>query len=315
MLFRSVSIVTPAYNQARFLEETILSVLEQDYPRIEYVVVDDGSTDGTADVIRRYEDRLAWWTTQENAGQVAAINRGFARTTGELMGFLNSDDTLLPGAVSAMVDKLEGDPSLVMVYGDAIYTDADSNRTGYLPSRPWDPERMVRVCDNHVVQPSSLWRRSAWEQAGPLDEGGYYFFDFELYLRLAALGPVKRISKPLSTYREHPESKTMSAPVRKADDYLRFAEEFLGGDRLPPPLRPFARQGRSSAYLAAGDYLYDALELPRARRTLWKGLLLYPGNAGRRSLSLACKSLLPAVVVRPLRERRRSRRADGSHRD
>src|SRR5262245_36795152 len=100
-----VSIVTPSYNQAQFLEETMLSVLEQDYPNIEYVVVDDGSTDGSVEIIRRHADRLAWWTHQENAGQVAAINRGFERTSGELMAYLNSDDTLLPGAVTEMVTE------------------------------------------------------------------------------------------------------------------------------------------------------------------------------------------------------------------
>ncbi len=300
-----VSIVTPSYNQAAFLEETIRSVLDQDYAPIEYIVVDDGSTDGSVDIVRRYAEGLAWWTAQENAGQVAAINRGFAHSHGELMAFVNSDDTLLPGAVATMVAELERDPALVMVYGDAVYTDAESRRTGALPSRPWDPERMVRACDNHVVQPSSMWRRSAWETAGPLNEGGYYFFDFEFYLRLSAVGPVRRIDVPLSTYREHPASKTMGSGVRKAEDFLRFADQFLASESLPPSLRPFAAQGRSSAYIAAADYLYDALELPRARRLLWRALAMSPRNASRRSLSLALKSLLPEELVRRLRARRR----------
>ena len=305
-----VSVVTPSYNQAAFLEETICSVLEQDYDPLEYVVVDDGSTDGSVEIVRRYADRLAWWTAQENAGQVAAINRGFEHSQGELMAFVNSDDTLLPGAVRTMVEALEANPAVVMVYGDAVYTDADSRQTGYLPSRAWDPERMVRACDNHVVQPSSMWRRPAWEAAGPLNERGYYFFDFEFYLRLSALGPVKRLEVPLSTYRVHAASKTGGSGVRKADDYLRFADQFLATDALPPALRPCAREGRSSAYIAAGDYLYDALELARARRVLWRGLATFPGNLSPRSLSLAAKSLLPVPLVRRLRERRRGPRRD-----
>ena len=300
-----VSIVTPSYNQAQFLEETICSVLDQDYGRLEYVVVDDGSTDGSEEIVRRYADRLHWWTRQENAGQVAAINLGFRHTSGEYMGFVNSDDTLLPGAVATMVAELERDPGLVMVYGDAVYTDAQSRQTGYLPSRPWDPGRMVRRADNHVVQPSSIWRRSAWEAAGPLNERGYYFFDFEFYLRLSELGPVKRIQQPLSTYRVHADSKTGGSGVRKADDLIRFADTFLASDSLPEPLRPYVREGRSTAYLLAGDYLYDGLELGRARRYLWSGVASYPGNASRRNLSLALKSLLPAPVVRRLRDRRR----------
>jgi glycosyltransferase involved in cell wall biosynthesis len=300
-----VSIVTPSFDQGEFLEEAIRSVLDQDYEPIEYVVVDGGSTDASVEIIRRYADRLAWWTSEPDSGQVSALNRGFARTNGDYLGWLNSDDTLLPGAVSAMVEELERDPSLVMVYGDAVYTDAESRQAGPLPSRSWEPERMVRRADNHVVQPSSLWRRSAWEAAGPLNEDGYYFFDFEFFLRLSALGRVKRIERPLSTYREHAGSKTMGSGLRKADDLIRFADEFLRSERLPAALRPAVRQGRSSAHLLAGDYLYDELQLGRARRALWGGLAMYPGNVSRRNLSLAFKSLLPAPLVRRLRARRR----------
>jgi len=300
-----VSIVTPSYNQAQFLEETIVSVLDQDHPALEYVVVDDGSSDGSLEIARRYESRLHELIAQRNAGQVAAINRGFRHTDGELMAYLNSDDTFLPGAVSEMVAALEADPSLVMVYGDAIYTDAESRQTGYLASRVWDPPLMVRNCDNHVVQPSSMWRRSAWEQAGPFDERGYYFFDFELYLRLSALGPVKRIERPWSTYREHPASKTVGDQVGKARDYLRFADSFLTSDRLPAELRPYAREGRARARVAAGNNLYGQLELGLARRCLWGALLIDPRAA---SPSLAFKSLLPKTVVRRLRARRNAAR-------
>jgi glycosyltransferase involved in cell wall biosynthesis len=300
-----VSVVTPSYNQAQFLEETVLSVLEQDYAELEYVVVDDGSTDGSLEIARRYEGRLHKLIAQENAGQVAAINRGFRHTGGELMAYLNSDDTFLPGAVSEMAAALEADPALVMVYGDAIYTDAESRQTGYLASRPWDPPLMVRNCDNHVVQPSSMWRRSAWEQAGPFDERGYYFFDFELYLRLSVLGPVKRVERPWSTYREHPASKTVGDQVGKARDYLRFADSFLTSDRLPTELRPYAREGRARARVAAGNNLYGQLELGLARRCLWGALLIDPRAA---SPSLALKSLLPKFVVRRLRARRNAAR-------
>ena len=204
-----------------------------------------------------------------------------------------------------MAAALEADPELVMVYGDALYTDADSHQTGYLASRVWDPPLMVRNCDNHVVQPSSMWRRSAWEQAGPFDERGYYFFDFELYLRLSVLGPVKRIERPWSTYREHPASKTVGDQVGKARDYLRFADSFLTSDRLPAELRPYAREGRARARVAAGNNLYGQLELGLARRCLWGALLIDPRAA---SPSLALKSLLPKPVVRRLRARRNAAR-------
>lgn len=304
-----VSIVTPSYNQAPFLAETIESVLTQDYPDIEYVVVDSSSTDDSLEIARRYVKQLHELVVQEDAGQVAAINAGFARTSGELMAYLNSDDTLLPGAVSEMVAEFEADPDLVMVYGDSVYTDEHSNRTGVLVSRPWDPVYMVRVCENHVPQPSSMWTRGAWELAGPFDERAYYFFDFEFFLRLSVLGNVKQVRREWSTYREHNRSKSASGSVGKPADYERFADDFLTSDRLPEAYRPHVREARSSAYIRGGNDFYGPpLEVARARRLIWKGLVLYPRNASRTSVSLAFKSLLPQGVVRRMRERRATRR-------
>jgi glycosyltransferase involved in cell wall biosynthesis len=300
-----VSIVTPSYNQAAFLEETLRSVLEQDYPRIEYLVVDDGSTDASPEIVERYADRLAWSTRQENAGQVAALNRGFERSTGEVMGYLNSDDTLLPGAVSRMVEELERDPELWLVYGDALYTDEASRQTGYLPSREFDVVRMVRAADNHVVQPSTLWRREAWERYGPLNEDGWYFFDFEFFLRFPP-ERVRRIPEPLSTYRIHPEAKSTGASgARLARDHARLAETFFASERLPEAARGVAREGQSSAYLLGSEFAYDGLDLARARRYALRGLRLHPRHASPRWLSLAAKSFLPRPVVRRLRARRR----------
>ena len=300
-----MSIVTPSYNQAAFLEETIRSVLEQDYEPIEYLVVDDGSTDSSPQIIERYADRLAWWARQENAGQVAALNRGFERSTGEYMGYLNSDDTLLPSAVSRMVDELERGPDLWLVYGDALYTDERSRRTGYLPSREFDVIEMVRKADNHVVQPSTLWRREAWDRLGPFDEGGWYFFDFEFFLRFPP-ERVRRVPEPLSTYRIHSEAKsTGAAATRLARDHARLAETFFASERLPAAAQPVAREGRSSAYLLGSEFAYDGLDLARARRYVLRGLRLHPRHASPRWLSLAAKSVLPRPVVRRLRLVRR----------
>jgi glycosyltransferase involved in cell wall biosynthesis len=305
-----VSIVTPSFNQAQFLEETIVSVLEQDYSDIEYVVV-DASTDRSPEIVERYADRLSWWThLDEDHGQVAAINAGFEHTSGELLAYLNSDDTLLPGAVSEMVAEFEANPDLVLVYGDALFTDVSSVVTDLLPSRVWDPPAMVRNCDNHVVQPSSMWTRSAWSQAGPFDERGYYFFDFEFYLRLSELGPVKRVAKPWSTYRLHSSSKSAGDQQGKSSDYLRFADSFLMSDRLPAQLRPYVREGRASARIAAANNLYGQFELGPARRWLWQALLLHPRSASRLSLSLAVKTLLPRSLIRRMRKRRRAARRD-----
>jgi glycosyltransferase involved in cell wall biosynthesis len=302
-----VSIVTPSYNQAAYLEETICSVLEQDYEPIEYVVVDDGSTDGSAKIVERYADRLAWWTAQENRGQVPAINLGFTHTTGEYMAYLNSDDTLLPGAVARMAAELDSDQELLLVYGDAHYTDEHSQITGYLASRDFDVAAMVRGADNHVVQPSTMWRREAWERFGPFDQRGWYFFDFEFFLQFPP-ERVKQIPELFSTYRIHPAAKSTGAhATRLAQDHARLADGFFTSDRLPEAAREVANEGRSSAYLLGAEFAYEALDLSHARRYTLRGLRLHPSHAASsRWLSLAAKSLLPRPLVTRLRERRRA---------
>jgi glycosyltransferase involved in cell wall biosynthesis len=302
-----VSIVTPSFNQGRFLEETIRSVLDQDYEPIEYIVIDGGSTDASIDIIERYADRLARWTTGPNTGQAAAINEGLRRATGDVMGFLNSDDTLLPGAVAAMVAELRHNPSLLLVYGDALYTDERSRRTGSLPARPFDIDAMVRGCDNHVVQPSTLWRRQAWERFGPFDENAWYFFDFQFFLQFPA-DRVSHIGRPLSTYRVHPHAKSTGADgTRLARDHERLAESFFTDQRLPEALRPAAREGRAQAYLLGAEFAYEGLDLSRTRRYVLRAFRLAPQRVlAGRWLSLLAKSSLPTSLVRRLRTRRRA---------
>jgi glycosyltransferase involved in cell wall biosynthesis len=280
--------VTPSLNQGAFLDEAIRSVLAQDYPHLEYAVVDGGSTDGSVDIIRRYEDRLAWWTSGPDGGQAAALNRAFGRMRGDLLGWLNSDDALLPGAVGRVVAEFERDRELVLVYGDADFVDEDGRRLFTLRAREFDVAAMRRTCSNHVVQPGSLFRREALR---PFNERAYYFFDFEWVLGLPA-ERVRRIPETLAVYRVHRASKSVGEPLRKARDYVRIADEVLGPE------------GRTSAYLAAGEYFYDALELRQARRYLVRSA---PRRPSARSLSLLGKSLLPRPVVARLKERRAAR--------
>jgi glycosyltransferase involved in cell wall biosynthesis len=263
-------------------------VLAQDYPELEYAVADGGSTDGSVEVIRRYEDRLAWWTSGPDGGQAAALNSAFARAGGELLGWLSSDDTLLPGAVSRVVAEFERDSGLWLVYGDAEFVDEQGGALFTLQARPFDLAEMRRTCSNHVVQPGSLFRREAWR---PFNERAYYFFDLEWVLGLPP-ERVRRIEATLATYRVHPASKSAGAPLAKARDYVRIADDVLG------------REGRTSAYLAAGEYFYDGLELGPARRYLLRSV---PRRPSPRSLSLLGKALLPRPLVARMKRRRAAR--------
>jgi GT2 family glycosyltransferase len=234
-------------------------------------------------VIRRHEDRLAWWTSEPDRGQAHALNKGFAHARGEVLGWLASDDALLPGAVDRVVAELERQPAALLVYGEALFVDAEGGEIFPLEPRAFDEAEMLRRCENFVVQPGSLFRHRAWDLAGPLDEDSHYLFDFQFALGVARHGEVRAIPDRLALYRVHAESKSGGASLLKARDYVRFADRVL--DR---------REGRASALLAAGDYFYDARELGEARRALARSLRLRPTRRGAGLLARAlARSVLP----------------------
>ena len=287
-----VSVVTTSYNQARFLEETIESVLSQDYEPLEYLVVDDGSTDGSVDVIRRYEDRLAWWMAQENAGQAAALNRGFARATGEVLSFLSSDDTLLPGTVGRVVQAFEAEPDLLMVYGDVLITDEHSEVVEHHASGEWQLPTMARTVYT-VHQPASFFTRRAWELAGPFDERSWGLFDIEFGLRLAAAGRALHLHEPLATFRLHPASKQLSRHARMGEECLRLAHEFFESPELPESLRPYARDARATLHRRAALNFAAAGDRGRARRAFLRSLLLNPRGLTTKQGKRLARTLVP----------------------
>jgi glycosyltransferase involved in cell wall biosynthesis len=215
-----VSIVTPSYNQGRFLEETIRSVLSQDYPHIEYLVVDGGSTDDSREIIRRYSDRLAWWVSEPDRGQTDAINKGFGRARGEILAWLNSDDTYLPGAVSAAVSYLRGHPEAGMVYGDANLVDEAGDLIGKFPARQTDYRRLRRGYV-HIPQQASFFRAGLWRQVAPLDPTFYFAMDYDLWVRLARLAPLHYHPQLWATFRLHGSGKTSISDDRCWPEMLR----------------------------------------------------------------------------------------------
>jgi glycosyltransferase involved in cell wall biosynthesis len=293
-----VSIVTPSYNQAAFLEETIRSVLEQDYEPIEYVVVDGGSTDESVEVIRRYEERLAWWTSEPDGGQPQGLNKGFARSKGELMGYLNSDDTLLPGAVSRLVAELGRHPEALVAYGDAVFVDERGSYTHYGKSKVWGVGPMARVATGTVMPSASLWRRRAWELAGPFDESYQVWFDVLFFLNVARFGPASYVEEPFATYRIHPESKTANATgIPHTEELMRVADEFFGGPHLPEELRPHARDARAGYYRRAAWGYYSSGDIAAARNALLRSVPLRP-RMSRKTARLLARTLTPEPVVR-----------------
>ena len=184
-----VTIVTPSYNHRPFIKETIESVLNQTYPNVEYIIIDGASQDGTVDIIRSYEDRVAYWVSEPDQGQTDAINKGFSIAKGEIIAWLNSDDTLLPLAVEEAVAFLSEHPKVGLVYGDAHYIDKDSRMIGDFPAAQTSLAQLRRGYV-HIPQQASFFRKTLWDQVGPLDPSFYFAMDYDLWVRLAAISQI-----------------------------------------------------------------------------------------------------------------------------
>jgi glycosyltransferase involved in cell wall biosynthesis len=237
-----ISIVTPSFNQGKFLEETLLSVIGQNYPNLEYIVMDGGSTDSSADIIRKYQDKLTYWVSSPDQGQYDAINRGFARSTGEIMAWLNSDDKFTPWAFQVVSEIFSEHPEIEwLTTAYPLHWDAQGRavscgynggfgregffRGEHLPGCGWHSR-----C--YVQQESTFWRRSLWERAGArLDTSFSLAGDFELWARFYKHAELYAVETPLGGFRSHSAQKT----ANHMEKYLEQARRafFLHGGKPP----------------------------------------------------------------------------------
>lgn len=214
-----VSIITPSFNQARYIEQTIQSVLSQDYPHIEYLIVDGGSSDGTIDILKKYETRLSW-ISESDRGQTDAINKGFGRAQGDILAWINSDDTYEPGAVAAAVRYLREHPEVGMVYGDCNYIDDAGMVIGKFHSAQTN-YRLLRRGYTHIPQQTMFFRAELWKEVGPLDPSFYFAMDYDLWTRIAARTQIKYVPDIRANFRLHSFGKTLLADDRCWPEMLR----------------------------------------------------------------------------------------------
>jgi hypothetical protein len=254
----TVAVVTPSFQQAEFLEETIRSVLLQGYPKLSYAIMDGGSTDGSAAIIQKYSQWLAYWVSGPDGGQAQAIDTGFEQIDGEILVWLNSDDVFTPGAVWHAAQAFVHNRDAVVVYGNAIEIARDGAYLGTVKCvRQADRQYMIQV-DLAIAQPSAYFRRTAYEAAGKLDHSLNWTLDYDLWIRLTEQGAIIHIPETLAQLRIYPEAKTSLGVPAMFEEYRLVGERYGGYALLNhmgwivPTLVPKALEAIRNGDLARG---------------------------------------------------------------
>ncbi len=223
-----VSIVTPSYNQGNFIEETIRSVLLQNYPNLEYIIIDGGSADGAVEIIKKYEPWIAYWVNEQDKGQSDAINKGFAKSTGKIMAWLNSDDLLTPNSLFECALQLDSNiPDWITSSTKVI--DEQSNIKYIQKVTEITEKTFYSYQINWIPQPSTFWTRPMWDEAGSLNTELHYVMDVDLWFRMLQISAPSIHPLPLSCYREHSCAKSISEADQSLDEYVEwFCRDVLG---------------------------------------------------------------------------------------
>lgn len=247
-----ISVITPSFNQAEFLERTILSVLDQGYPNLEYIVIDGGSTDGSVDIIRKHADRLAYWVSEPDRGQVDAINKGLQRATGDWLCWQNSDDVFFPGAFDDLARAAtEHPPQTGLIIGDMMLVDEADK-----PLRDLHyvtPDHGALLAEGMLLaNQAAFWRRDVQERIGLLDESYHCSFDYDWFLRVTAATRGVHISRVWGGLRLHCATKTSNQATRFAEENRRI----LAGREVPGWKRRFYQMRRLGQMLGRGELGY-----------------------------------------------------------
>jgi len=272
-----VSIITPSYNQAAYLEQTLLSVLNQDHAPIEYIVVDGASKDASVEIIKKYSDRLAYWVSEKDGGQAEAINKGFARATGEIIAWLNSDDYYLPGAVSAAVKMFEANPEVMLVYGNMLAVDERGKTFNTLTYKQLTLEDLL--CFQIIGQPAVFMRRSALQKTDGLDSTFHFLLDHFLWIQLAQHGKILHADQTWAAARYHAEAKNRAKAAEFGREAFRILEAVAQDKNLAPVLSKVERRSRASAHRVNARYLLDGGQ-PAAALSAWvRAFFIHPPTA------------------------------------
>jgi glycosyltransferase involved in cell wall biosynthesis len=248
-------VVTPSFNQGRFLEETLRSVHDQGYPNLEHIVMDGGSTDGSVEILRRYAPRLAHWVSEPDGGQTAALIRGFERATGDILCWLNSDDLFEPWTLREVAEFFQRSPRVRVVYGDTTWIDSLGRVLRSKREHAWN--RFIWIYDhNFISQPSTFWRRDVYEEVGGLDPQWDFAMDGDLWIRFAEVTPLYHVRRLWSRERMYIDQKSQRFRAQCAAEDALIRRRYLRNERewARRPKQLAARGIRVAWKLASGCY-------------------------------------------------------------
>jgi glycosyltransferase involved in cell wall biosynthesis len=242
-----VSIITPSYNQGRFIEATIQSVLNQDYGNIEYIIIDGGSTDNTLEILRKYEDRLTW-ISEPDHGQSDAINKGFKRARGTILAWLNSDDVYEPGAIRAAVEYFKKHDDVALLYGEGDIIDEHGKKLRrFGATQPFDLWTLIYIWD-YIMQPTTFFKREALQEVGYLDENLNWCMDWDLWIKIAKRFKVGYMDRVLASSREYADTKTSTGGWKRFREIVAVMRKH-GRMKYPPG---YFLYGTSTMYVEYG---------------------------------------------------------------
>lgn len=271
------SVVMPSYNQAQYLQQAIESVLDQEYPGLEFFVLDGGSKDGSVDIIRKYEKHLSGWVSEPDKGQADAVNKGFARASGEYLAWLNSDDLFEPGALRFAAEMLQEHPEAGMIFGDVRSIDAEGETFNVMRFGNWGLDELM--CFKVICQPGVFMRRSVQQKTGYLDASYHYLLDHHYWLMFAQQAPMVYIPKILAAARFHPLAKNMSKQGYYIEDAYRIVEWMQHEPGLAERFQRLRPRIWAGAYRLGAHYLLDGNQPKEALKLYWKCLLAHPSTA------------------------------------
>jgi glycosyltransferase involved in cell wall biosynthesis len=261
-----VSVVTPAYNSAAFIEETIQSVLEQDYSFLEYLVMDGGSTDGTLEILKRYNNRVDW-ISEPDKGQTDALIKGFKRAHGRIVSWLNADDIYMPGVVRRAVNYLVTHPEIDVIYSDCQVIDSSGQVLQTWRTRSFSLVDLARG-ECFIYQPTVFIRRSALEAVGGLDESLHYVMDYDLWLRLGVAHRFGALPGIGAQFRVHPGSKTATNSIKFHAERIATLERFFATPSLPRAVRAVREEAFARAFITVACNQYELGDIPAAQADL-----------------------------------------------